>query len=213
MQEAHDSGRLKEFPDVLTFLSWADATVKTSSTIHDFYNRFEKVNSELIVFDVNRFDQLTPFVPAADESPLKQLESRGDLPYRLTVITNLASDSQRVCQRTREARSSTTVSRALPMVWPQGVYSLAHVSIPFAPDDPVYGMDDDIQNVYHSVHCSHGVKPTSCVPLWANLCVCGTILFLPTWRNVLKKKSIRFSSLTEVELQTEMQDEPAKNNP
>jgi len=25
------------------------------------------------------------------------------------------------------------------MAWPRGVYSLAHVAIPFAPDDPVYG--------------------------------------------------------------------------
>jgi hypothetical protein len=25
------------------------------------------------------------------------------------------------------------------MAWPRGVYSLSHVAIPFAPDDPVYG--------------------------------------------------------------------------
>jgi hypothetical protein len=77
-------------------------------------------------------------------------------------------------------------------------------------------MDDDRQNVYHGLPLGalqpRGETHLLRAPL-ANSCVCGTILFLPTWRNVLKKKSIRFSSLTAVELQTERQDEPGKNNP
>ena len=27
--------------------------------------------------------------------------------------------------------------------WPRGVYSLSHVAVPFAPDDPVYGSSGD----------------------------------------------------------------------
>ena len=151
VQEAHDSGRLKGFPGVLTFLSWTDATVKTSATIQHFYDQFENVNSELVIFDVNRSDQLTAFIPAADESPLKQLEASVDLPYRLTVITNVASDSQQVAERTKAPRSSTIDSKPLQMAWPHGVYSLAHVAIPFAPDDPVYGTGDARQCTYHGL--------------------------------------------------------------
>jgi alpha-beta hydrolase superfamily lysophospholipase len=151
VQEAHAAGRFKDFPGVLTFLSWTDATVKTSATVQRLYDRLENVDSELIIFDVNRFDRLMPFIPAANASPLGQLEASADLPYRLTVITNVASDSAQVGERSKAPRSSTIDSRPLQMAWPHGVYSLAHVAIPFAPDDPVYGTGDDQHGSYHGL--------------------------------------------------------------
>jgi len=139
IQQAHDAGRLRNFPSVLTFLSWSDATVKTSATVHQLYGRLENAGSELVIFDANRVDRLTPFIPAATESPLERLEASSDLPYRLTVITNAAKDAAQVQEMSRAPRSDATESRPLPMAWPHGVYSLSHVAIPFAPDDPVYG--------------------------------------------------------------------------
>ena len=100
---------------------------------------------------MNRLHRLKPFIPAATESPLEQLEASGDLPYRLTVITNVASDSAQVGERSKAPRSSTIDSRPLQMAWPRGVYSLAHVAIPFAPDDPVYGTGDDQNGSYHGL--------------------------------------------------------------
>ena len=68
------------------------------------------------------------------------------------MITNAAdSDSTQVEERSRAPRSSTTESNPLQMTWPDGVYSLAHVAIPFAPDDPVYGAGDDPQGRYHGL--------------------------------------------------------------
>jgi hypothetical protein len=136
----------------VTFLSWTDATVKTSATVQRLYNRLENAGSELVIFDVNRLHRLTPFIPAATESPLEQLEASGDLPYRLTVITNAAdSDSAQVEARSRAPRTSTTESSPLQMAWPRGVYSLAHVAIPFATDDPVYGSGDEEQYDYRGL--------------------------------------------------------------
>ena len=151
IQAAHDGGLFQKFPAVLTFLSWADATVKTSTTIQQLYDRLENVGSELVIFDVNRLHRLTPFIPAAVESPLDQLESGTDLPYRLTVITNAESDSVQVEERSRAPHSDATESTALQMAWPGSVYSLAHVAIPIAPDDPVYGTGADRQGGYHGL--------------------------------------------------------------
>ena len=151
IQAAHAGGRFQNFPDVLTFLSWADATVKTSATVQQLYDRLENVGSELVIFDVNRLHQLTPFIPTDIESPLEQLETGTDLPYRLTVITNTAKDSTQVEERSRAPHSGTTESSTLPMAWPRSVYSLAHVAIPFAADDPVYGTGDDQQDSYHGL--------------------------------------------------------------
>jgi alpha-beta hydrolase superfamily lysophospholipase len=151
IQEAHDSGRFQNFPGVLTFLSWTDATVKTSATVQRLYDRLENVGSELVIFDVNRLHRLRPFIPASTESPLEQLEASTDLPYRLTVITNTAKDTTQVEERSRAPRSDATESKPLQMAWPHGVYSLAHVAVPFAADDPVYGTGDDRQGSYHGL--------------------------------------------------------------
>ena len=151
VEEARKAGNFADFPPVLTFLSWIDDTVETSATIHRLYDRLQNDGSELVVFDVNRFDKLAPFLPAADRGPLDRLESRSDLPYRLTVITNVARDSERVARRTKAPRSRAIDSTALLMAWPLGVYSLSHVAVPFAPDDPVYGGGENINGTYRGM--------------------------------------------------------------
>ncbi len=151
IDETRAAGRFAEFPPVLTFLSWIDATVDTSATIHRLYEQLQNKDSELVVFDVNRFDQLASFIPSANEKPLKHLETRSDLPYRLTIITNMARNSNCMVQRTKAPRSVAIDSTTLDLAWPPGVYSLAHVAVQFSPDDPVYGVNKNNDSVYHGL--------------------------------------------------------------
>jgi len=51
------------------------------------------------------------------------------------------SGSQDVVARTRCAPEGCWSSEDLNLAWPQNVYSLSHVAIPFAPTDPMYGSD------------------------------------------------------------------------
>ncbi len=149
--QAQSSGRLKGFPGMLTFLSWTDATVETSATIQGLYGHLDNLDSELVIFDVNRFDQLTPFLPAANASPLLKLKADQDLSYQLTVISNVSSDSQQLAEKTKAPHSNNIESRTLAMFWPRGVYSLSHVAIPFSPADPVYGAADAAQGSYQGM--------------------------------------------------------------
>ncbi len=151
VEEAREAGGFVDFPPVLTFLSWIDATVITGATVHRLYDRLQNEGSELVVFDVNRVDRLAPFLSGADEAPLERLLGRADLPYRLTVLTNMARDSELIAQQTRAPRSKAVESTPLPLVWPRGVYSLAHVAIPFPPDDPVYGGEESAGNRYRGL--------------------------------------------------------------
>ena len=151
LQSALSSGKLSAFPPVVTFLSWVDSTVETSMTIDRFYDRLENPGNELVVFDVNRSDQATVFYPAGDAATLDALESRSDLPYRLTIIANATSDSLDVTRRTKAPQSASVETTALGMAWPPGIYSLSHVAIPFAPDDPVYGVNRDPSGLYAGV--------------------------------------------------------------
>ena len=148
---ARSAGHLKNFPGVLTFLSWTDATVDTSATIQRLYGYLDNDDSELVIFDVNRFDSLAPFIPAANASPLLKLKADDNLPYRLTVITNVSSDSQELAEKTKGPHTAVIDSRPLALVWPQGVYSLAHVAMPFPPDDPVYGTGQAVESDYRGL--------------------------------------------------------------
>jgi len=58
---------------------------------------------------------------------------------RLTVIANENGGTSAVVARSRAAGATDERAAALGMTWPSHVYSLAHVSLPFPPDDPIYG--------------------------------------------------------------------------
>lgn len=151
VDEAREAGIFGDFPPVLTFLSWIDSTVETSTTIDQLYGKLENKGSELVIFDINRLDLLSSFIPKAKKVPLDLLEARTDLPYRLTVITNTAGDTRQVASRTRATRSADVHSTVLDMEWPISVYSLTHVAIPFSPDDPVYGSGANAGDSYHGL--------------------------------------------------------------
>ena len=151
LEETRKAGKLADFPPVLTFLSWVDATVETLATIDRLYGQLENQGNELVIFDVNRSDRLKPFYPAGDAASLERLEDRSDLPYRLTIIANATPDSQALAQRTKAPRSRAVATTVLKMVWPPGVYSLSHVAIPFPPDDPVYGSVENPSGAYRGL--------------------------------------------------------------
>ncbi len=144
-------GRMKDFPPVLSFLSWSDATVSTEATIRRLYFRLVDDGNELVVFDINRFSELEAFIPSSQEKALRELQARTDLPYRLTVIGNESELTERLAERSKLPRSQTTAMKLLNFSWPEHIYSLAHVSVPFAPDDPVYGTREARSDVYQGI--------------------------------------------------------------
>ncbi len=151
LKAARSSGRMKNFPTVLTFLSWTDATVDTSATIQHLYDELDDARSELVIFDVNRSNVFAGFMPATVDKPLDRLESNVDLNYRLTAVSNVAPDSAFVAAKSRGAHAAQIDSAPLDLAWPANVYSLSHVAIPFAPDDPIYGNGASASNTYRGL--------------------------------------------------------------
>ena len=148
IKEARAAGRFARFPPTLTFLSWVDATVDTPATITRLYDRMDNDRSELVIFDVNRTESFAALMPTSEEAPLQSLEARQDLPYRLTVISNITNDSPAVASLSKAPRSADIVTTPLGLSWPTNVYSLAHVAVPFPPDDPIYGTREAATNGY-----------------------------------------------------------------
>jgi hypothetical protein len=61
------------------------------------------------------------------------------LPFDLTLLTNAARRSGAIVAVRKRAGEAELIRRETGFEWPAGMFSLSHVALPFAPDDPVYG--------------------------------------------------------------------------
>lgn len=142
------TGRLAGLPPVVTFQSVVDFTVSTRAIVDALYVHLPANGSELVLFDINRRAMFRPLIHHGVETQVGQLLPAAPRPYRTTLVTNRSDRGDEVEARTVEAGSTTGSIEALGMAFPRGVYSLSHLAIPFPLDDPLYGLEPDLDEDY-----------------------------------------------------------------
>jgi alpha-beta hydrolase superfamily lysophospholipase len=140
LERLQDSGALDRMPPILAFQSLADATVLTDSLVSRLFDRLTVPNSELVLFDNNRYLNIREFLRPKYQRLLEEIEASPRRGYSLTLITNVGEESLEVMARTLPAGGGEIDGQPLGLSWPQGVYSMSHVAVPFRDDDPVYGV-------------------------------------------------------------------------
>ena len=93
----------------------------------------------MVLFDVNRHAEAEPLLKSDPEMLTQRLFADEALPFDLTLVTNASVHSDAVVARRKPAGAQQSPDVTLDLSWPQGLFSLSHVSLPFAPDDPLYG--------------------------------------------------------------------------
>jgi alpha-beta hydrolase superfamily lysophospholipase len=132
---------LGDFPPVLAFISTVDATVRVEAVVDALLEHLEPGGHELVLFDVNRNANVLPLM-VKDPGPLTaRLRAMRNRPFNLSVITNATASSLDVHEIRWAVAQDRGVVTPLGMRWPVGVSSLSHVSLPFPPDDPLYGSE------------------------------------------------------------------------
>ena len=139
LDKLEDQGRISELPPILTFQSVVDDTVLAEDLITRLYDRLDSNGSEVVFFDVNHSAKLDGLLTRDHQEQLERLMQSSMLKYTVTRITNRDPDSPLVQAEMRAARSETVIVTPLDFEWPRSVFSLAHLAIPFPPDDPLYG--------------------------------------------------------------------------
>lgn len=139
IDDLKEKGLLSRLPPILTFQSLVDATVSTKAIIHRLYNKLEQPHHELVLFDINRLAETKAILESDHDKLLLELDQRTDLPYRFTLITNENERSLAAVEKSKAPGSGNTSVTPIGLSWPQEVYSLSHVAIPFPLDDPLYG--------------------------------------------------------------------------
>jgi alpha-beta hydrolase superfamily lysophospholipase len=127
------------FPPVLAFSSVVDATVSTPALVEGLFERLGAGDHELVLFDVNRMAEAEPIMKEDPTGTVRSLQDNPELTFTLTLVTNEGSRSRRVVSRTKRPGSTEMTESDLGLSWPDDVYSLSHVALPFPPDDPLYG--------------------------------------------------------------------------
>jgi hypothetical protein len=128
-------------PPVLTFQSIADSTVIAEAVVNELYSRLSPGGHELVVFDTNQNAFMKNYIKTPPLRVALETQWSKRLAYTLTLITNENQDSDRVVARTKGEQADSVNPVLLDLSWPQGLYSLSHVAIPFPSDDPLYGIE------------------------------------------------------------------------
>ncbi len=134
------AGRLEGLPPILTFQSVVDFTVSTRAIITALYAQLPANGSELVLFDVNRNARLTPLLRARNERMLDRLLPDPPRRFRTAIITNAGAADSDAVERVTEAGATTEQTRALGLAYPDELFSLSHLAIPFPMTDSLYGM-------------------------------------------------------------------------
>ena len=138
-KQTKQEGGLTALPPILAFSSVVDARVSTPALIDGLFKHLPTGGHELVLFDINRRTEIEPILgwnPATIVEALRKNTARS---YRLSMVTNENPDSDQVVVHTVGVTNDEIVTTPLQMSWPRGLYSLAHVALPFPAEDPLYG--------------------------------------------------------------------------
>ncbi len=137
------TGKLAAFPEVLAFQSLVDATVSTPAVVDGLFAHVRRPTSELVLFDINRVAGLTPFLRPSDATIVASLFTGRQRTYRVSLVTNAAPNTLVVVEKSLAAGETAITEQPTGTAWPEDIFSLSHVAIPFPPDDPLYGRESD----------------------------------------------------------------------
>lgn len=133
-----EAQKLGGLPKILAFSSIVDATVSTPALASGLFERLPADGHELVLFDINRMEDIEHLMKQ-DPGIVLQAIQQGDRAYTLSIVTNKAPQSRQVIMRSWHPGQDSPSDSAIGLSWPDDLYSLAHVALPFSPGDPVYG--------------------------------------------------------------------------
>lgn len=131
--EKHDLN----LPPILAFQSAVDATVSTKAVL-EFFKQVGGTDHELVFYDMNRFQYFSEWIKAELED-LNTFQLSAPMPMTVTILSNQSASDRSIVEYKLKGGELKYESAPTNLAWPTAVYSLAHIAIPFSPDDEQYG--------------------------------------------------------------------------
>jgi len=137
-----EAGKLTRFPPVLAFQSVVDATVSTSAVVDGLFKKLPRGGHELVLFDINRVSEVERMLNNDPGPDVEALFNDSNLSFTISLVTNASDESPDTDILQKKPGDSTMVRKPLEMKWPDNLYSLSHIALPFPENDPLYGTSD-----------------------------------------------------------------------
>lgn len=143
MDRQEGRGELENLPPILAFQSIVDSTVSAPALIERLFARLPvEQDHELVLFDINRSVGLEGLMREDPTATVEALLARKRESFTLTILGNRDASSREVLARSYLPGNDSPESLDIGLEWPQGIYSLSHVAVPFSGTDPIYGSYD-----------------------------------------------------------------------
>ena len=145
---AGNQDALSQIPPIVAFQSAVDATVSTVKLL-EMFGKVASPESELYLFDVNRVYDAAMSAGLAPETIVNPDQLK-EIDAKAVMICNTRGSETNAYARDVYFKSLSNAGKALAaqldttaalsgLAWPNGIFALAHVSIPISPDDQFYG--------------------------------------------------------------------------
>ena len=139
MARLANSEKLAGFPRTIAFQSALDATVEAPDLVRDFFFYLPSGGHELVVYDFNRIAGVEPILTHDPKEEFGSfIESPGRM-FSVSVLTNESADTEDVVELNWVPGEEKSTKQSTGLRWPDAIYSLSHVALPFPDDDPLYG--------------------------------------------------------------------------
>jgi len=134
------AGALERFPPTLGFQSVVDATVSAPALVTGLFDPLPAAGGhELVLFDINRLLDVEMLLRRDPAGWIDGMLTGARPTFTVCAVMNESEETADVVIRRLGVGEQEHTTQPLDLRWPRDVYSLAHVALPFAPDDPVYG--------------------------------------------------------------------------
>jgi alpha-beta hydrolase superfamily lysophospholipase len=139
LAERADTGDLGGLPPLLAFQSSVDATVSSQALVEGLFKKLTPANHELVLFDINRQVDIELVLRDDPNRTLGPLLAQDNLPFTLSIVTNRNEGSNATLVHRKPVDGSAMQISETGITWPNDVYSLSHVALPFSENDALYG--------------------------------------------------------------------------
>lgn len=137
--ELNQNGKLKNLAPILAFSSIVDATVSAPDLVNGLFSRIPQGGHELVLFNINGVADIEPILKWDPAEMFEALQKIQDRAFTLSLVTNKNALSTEVVLASLAPGGDDSVYTELGLSWPDDVYSLTHVALPFPPEDSLYG--------------------------------------------------------------------------
>ena len=134
-----EAGKLQGVPPILAFSSIVDATVSTPALVSNLFQQLPDGGHELVLFDIDRRAEIEPIMKWDQAAVVQALQANPHPTFTLSMVMNESPQSRKVIVRSQRPGQHAPTDTDIGLAWPEDIYSLAHVALPFPPEDTLYG--------------------------------------------------------------------------